>query len=496
MRWLHLILCVVCMVLISNLQYAWMVFVLPLHNAHGWSLSAIQVAFTIFIALETWATPINGWIADRLGPHIGPRTVMGAGGILVALGWIINSYAGSLAALYAGGALSGLGAGAVYCTSVGTAVKWFKDRRGLAASLVAGGYGVGTALTIIPIRVAIDAHGYASTFFWFGLILGGGVLIVSQFVRNPYPGEALAAGNPSTKVKQTNRNYVAHEVLSSGVFWILYLLDMLMCAGGLMATAYLAPIARSYHISDEVVLLSATTLSVALIFASVMNGIGRPLFGWVSDHVGLSRTMSVAFALGAASYYLLAVLGKSPWGFIFFAGMVFFCWGEIFSLFPAMCTDLFGTKYATTNASLLYTAKGAAAFLVPLGAIVTAATGDYKAVLFLAAGINVVAVLLVVAVLRPAANRNLAKDEVELAAAEERALSAALAQAIAATDKIAESAVAEGRALSAALAQAIAANNKIAESAAAERKALSAALTQATIANEMRKEKHRAVVGR
>jgi OFA family oxalate/formate antiporter-like MFS transporter len=185
---------------------------------------------------------------------------------------------------------------------------------------------------------------------------------------------------------------------------------VLMCAGGLVVTAYLAPIAAAYDISNVVVFLSATTLSVALVFANVMNGVARPLFGWVSDHIGLWQTMAIAFTLGAASYFLLYVLGGHPWGFIFFVGMVFFCWGNIFSLFPSMCTDLFGAKYATTNTGMLYTAKGAAAFLVPLGAVAAKATGNWNDLLFVATGINVVAAFLVLVVLRPAANRHHAED--------------------------------------------------------------------------------------
>jgi MFS transporter, OFA family, oxalate/formate antiporter len=407
-RWRHLALGVICMIMIANLQYGWSVFVLPLQKAHNWAISDIQIAFTVFVALETWATPINGWIADRLGPHLGPRIVMGVGGVLVGLGWVIDSYAVSLTALYVGGALSGLGSGAVYCTAVGTAVKWFKDHRGLAVGLVAGGFGAGAALTIIPIRMLIESHGYESAFFWFGLIQGGVVLIVSQFIRNPDPGEAPIVAE--IKVQQTSRSYTAREVLGSRVFWVLYVLDLLMCAGGLVVTAYLAPIAAAYDISNVVVFLSATTLSVALVFANVMNGVARPLFGWVSDHIGLWQTMAIAFTLGAASYFLLYVLGGHPWGFIFFVGMVFFCWGNIFSLFPSMCTDLFGSKYATTNTGMLYTAKGAAALLVPLGAVAAKATGNWNDLLFLATGINVVAAFLVLVVLRPAANRHHAED--------------------------------------------------------------------------------------
>jgi OFA family oxalate/formate antiporter-like MFS transporter len=415
-RWRYLILCVICMIMIANMQYGWSVFVLPLHKAHGWAVSDIQLSFTLFVALETWGTPVNGWIADRLGANIGPRVVMGAGGILCGLGWLINAYAGTLAALYIGGALSGLGSGAVYCSAVGIAVKWFKDRRGLAVGLVAGGFGAGAALTIIPIEMVIAHDGYSSAFFWFGLIQGGVVLLLSQFVRNPHDGEAPAS--KAVKVQQTSRSYTAREVLSSRVFWVLYILDMLMCAGGLVVTAYLAPIATSYHLSSTVIFLGATTLSIALIFANAMNGAARPFFGWVSDQIGLWQTMAIAFALGGTSYFCLYLVGKEPLGFIFFVGMVFFCWGEIFSLFPALCTDLFGPKYATTNTSMLYTAKGAAAFLVPLGALAATATGNWNDVLFLATGINVIAFVLVIFVLRPAANAHHLLDKAEPQAAQ------------------------------------------------------------------------------
>lgn len=353
------------MIMIANLQYGWSVFVLPLQQAYRWSVPDIQIGFTVFVALEIWATAVNGWIADRLGARLGPRIVVGVGGIPVALGWIINSYATSLSMLYLGGALSGLGAGAVYCTAVGTAAKWFSDYRGLAVGCVAGGFGAGAALTIIPIRMAIETNGHASAFFWFGLLQGGIVLIASQFIGNPERGAAPTVAK--AKVPQTTRSDTARAVPSSQVFWVLYVVGLMMCAGGLVVTAYLAPIAASYSVTNVTVFLSITALSAALVFANVMHGIARPFFSWVSDNIGLHQTMAIAFGLGAVAYYLLSAVGQNPWGFVFFTGLVFFCWGEIFSLFPAICTDLFGPEYATTNASLLYTAKGAAGFLVPLG---------------------------------------------------------------------------------------------------------------------------------
>jgi MFS transporter, OFA family, oxalate/formate antiporter len=403
-RWVHLILAIICMVMIANLQYGWSIFVPPLQKAHGWDLAGIQLAFTVFVALETWATPVNGLITDRLGPQIGPRVVMGVGGILIALGWVLDSYANSLAVLYVGGALSGLGAGAIYSSAVGVAVKWFTDRRGLAVGLVAGGFGAGAALTIIPIQMVIASSGYGAAFFWAGLIQGGVVLIVSQFIRNPAPGEA-----PVARAKAINhtsaRQYTPSEVVRSRVFWLLYILDVLMCAGGLMVTAYLAPIANAFQVSNTVAFAGATTLSVALVFANITNGIARPLFGWISDRIGNSETMIIAFALGAASYFLLSVTGSNPVGFIVCVSLIFFCWGNIFSLFPVMCTNLFGEKYATTNAAMLYTAKGAAGFLIPLGGLAASVSGNWNEVLYITTGINILAVLLTITVLRPAVLR-------------------------------------------------------------------------------------------
>ncbi|MGA2355367.1 MAG: oxalate/formate MFS antiporter [Terriglobales bacterium] len=402
-RWRYLILGLVSTLLVANLQYGWALFVLPLHQAHGWVIAQIQVAFTMFIALETWGTPLGGWIADKLGPDRGPRITIGAGGVLVALGWISMSSANSLHLMYIGGAITGLGAGFIYTTSVGVAVKWFTGHRGLAAGLVAAGFGAGAVITIIPMRMMITARGYEATFFWFGLIEGGAVLIAAQFIRGPRPGEVPAVGN--AKVEQSSYSYKPSEVLRQPVFWVLYLLDLLMCAGGLTVTANLATIAQSFDVAD-VMIWGTTALSMGLIFANLMNGAGRPFFGWLGDRIGNIKGMVIAFALGTVSYFLLSVTGKHPLGYVFFAGMIFLSWGNVYGLFPSMCTDMFGSKYATENLAILYTAKGTAGFLVPLGSLLVAATGNWDLVLYLAAGINAVAILLALAVLRPVEKRH------------------------------------------------------------------------------------------
>jgi MFS transporter, OFA family, oxalate/formate antiporter len=404
MRVLQLVVGVVCMVMIANLQYGWTLFVAPMNKAHGWTVADIQVAFSIFVALETWLTPIEGWLADRLGPKV----TVAAGGALVAAGWILNSYAQSLWTLFLGAAVTGTGAGAVYATCVGNAVKWFPDRRGLAVGLTAAGFGAGAALTVIPIRAVIATSGYAAAFFWFGLIQGGIVFILAWWLRAPAQGGIAAA--PS-RVIQTARSYSPQEVLRSPVFWLLYVMFVLVSASGLMATAQIALIARDFNVANTVMFFGATTLTVALLVDNVANGFARPLFGWISDQIGREYTMAIAFSAGAVSYWLLGSAGTAPWAFVIFAGLIFLTWGEIFSLFPSTCTDSFGARYATANLSLLYTAKGASAFLVPLANVLEAATGSWRGVFLITAIMNVVVVALALFALRPLRARQMAEEQ-------------------------------------------------------------------------------------
>ncbi len=399
-RWVQLSLGVVCMALIANLQYGWTLFVDPIHAARGWTLAEIQWAFSIFIATETWLTPAAGAIADRLGPRTGPSLTIAGGGLLVGAGWVIDAYAGSLALLYAGAAVSGTGAGAIYATCVGNAVKWFPDRRGLAVGLTAAGFGAGAALTVVPIRLTIDSAGYQQAFLWFGIGQGAILLLIAPVLRGP-DRPIVLPGQANPHLRQSASSYTSLQMLRSPIFWLLYAMFLGVSASGLMATAQLAPIAKDYGISDTAIFMGASTLSVALVVDNVLNGVARPFFGGLSDRIGREKTMALAFGTGALSYWLLAVAGHTPWAFVLCAGLIFFTWGEIFSLFPSTCTDTFGPKYATANASLLYTAKGTSAFLVPLANVLKSATGGWEAVFIAAAVINIAVVILALSVLRP-----------------------------------------------------------------------------------------------
>jgi len=402
-RWIQLVSVIVCMIMIANLQYGWTLFVIPMNKTQGWSREAIQYGYAVFIALETWLTPVDGWVVDVLGPKRGPKIMVALGGLLVGLGWVINSIADSLTMLYLGCIIAGIGGGAIYATAVGHAVKWFPDRRGLAVGLTAAGYGAGAALTVIPIQQVIAAAGYQSAFLWFGIIQGSVVFVLAWFLRGPAPGEIPATAAP--KVQQSTKSYSPVEVLQSPVFWLLYLMFVMVSGSGLMAAAQIAPIASDFGVANTVVLFGATTITVALIVDNVANGTARPFFGWVSDNIGREYTMALAFGLGGVAYWLLGTLGTSPWAFVVFAALIFLTWGEIFSLFPSTCADTFGPKFATVNLGLLYTAKGASAFLTPLADVIKNATGGWTTVFLVTTLMNFAVVLLALFVLKPMRRR-------------------------------------------------------------------------------------------
>ena len=400
-RWWQLSLGVVCMSMIANLQYGWTLFVNPIHDTRGWSLSAIQVTFTIFVLVETWLVPIEGYLVDR----IGPRLVGVAAGILVALSWVINSVAGSLWVLYLGAVVGGIGAGAVYGACVGNALKWFPDRRGLAAGLTAMGFGAGSALTVFPIANMIKTQGYEATFFKFGIAQGAVVFLVSWFLRAPNAAFASTRFTPAKgSVTIRTREYTPLEMLGTPTFWVMFVMFVMTAAGGLIATAQLTPIAKDFGVAESPVNLFGITL-LALPFAlsmnRVLNGISRPFFGWVSDQLGREQTMFIAFTLEGAAILLLSRFGANPMWFVLLTALVFFAYGEIYSLFPAICGDAYGRRFASANAGLLYVAKGVASLVVPLSSLIGASAAGWRGVFVVAAIMNFVAALLAIFVLRP-----------------------------------------------------------------------------------------------
>jgi OFA family oxalate/formate antiporter-like MFS transporter len=406
-RWLQLAFGIICMTMIANLQYGWTLFVNPIEQKYHWGLAAIQVAFTIFVLTETWLIPIEGYLIDKFGPRI----MISGSGALVAIAWMINAYADSLFLLYVGAAIGGIGAGVIYGGSVGNALKWFPDRRGLAAGLTAAGFGAGSALTVVPIATMIQSSGYEAAFWWFGIGQGAIVILVGLLLRAPGPGEGSAV-QPAA-VEQSRRDYTPAQVLQTPAFWVMYVMFVMVGAGGLMAVAQLAPIAKDFNVDGVPVSLLGLTLpalTFALTIDRVLNGVCRPFFGWVSDHIGRENTMFIAFFVEGIGIYTLSWFAGNPMMFVILSGLVFFAWGEIYSLFPATCTDIYGKKFATANYGMLYTAKGTASLLIPLANMLTTATGSWHAVFYVAAAINIAAAVMAIAVLKPMRIKIIARD--------------------------------------------------------------------------------------
>jgi len=395
--WVQLCVGLVCMIMVANYQYGWTLFVGPIGEKFGWNKAAIQVTFTLFVLFETWLVPAEGWLVDKFGP----RWMIVSGGVLVLFSWLFMSFASSLAMFYFAGIIGGIGAGAVYGTCIGNAVKWFPGRRGLAAGITAAGFGMGSALTIIPIANMIKNTGYEHTFLTFALIQGIVVIIFGFFIMAPSASFFTAA--PKIAPGASRYQATPGQMLSTPVFWVMYLMFVMMASGGLMATAQLAPIANDFGVAKTPVSLLGLTmpaLTFALFLDRILNGLTRPFFGWVSDHIGREQTMFIAFVIEGLGIIALANLGTNPVWFVILSGLVFFAWGEIYSLFPSTVTDTYGATYATANTGFMYTAKGTAALLVPFTSLI-AAKGNWHPVFMMASALAIIAAFMAIFVLKP-----------------------------------------------------------------------------------------------
>ncbi len=394
-RWLILFFSVVSMIAVANYQYGWTLFVAPIQKAFGLpNNTLIQVTFTVFTLLETWLVPFEGWLADKFGP----RNLVLVGGIVAGAGWYLSAGATTTTSLYLAYSLSGIGAGIVYGTAIGSALKWFPDHRGLAAGITAAGFGAGSALTVQPIQQMIAGSGYQATFQQWGIIQAIVVVIAAMFLKAPPKGWlprtwTLEARAAEVKKRQTALDFTPQEMASTKQFWMLYFMMTLVATGGLMATAQLAPMAADFKVDKfpvNFLWINMTAITFALSLDRVVNGLCRPFWGWISDHIGREKTMSLAFGLEGVAISLLIFslqVLKSPEAFVIMSGLTFFGWAEIYSLFPATAGDFFGRKYASTNYGFLYTAKGTASVFVPIGSALALGTAfDFRADILLLVG--------------------------------------------------------------------------------------------------------------
>jgi OFA family oxalate/formate antiporter-like MFS transporter len=346
-RWFQLGASLIAMIMIANLQYAWTLFVDPLQKSTGWKLSDIQFAFTLFIVFQTWVQPFDGWLIDRLGP----RWFVTAAGVLCGCGWAGMGYASSLPMLYVLYCVAGTGAAFVYSGAIGSALKWFRERRGLASGIMAAGFGGGTALFIPFMQSTIGHNGYRATFVATGILQGIVIVCVAQCLRHPPAPTAAKVHSARTDDK---KQFTTLEMLQTPRFYAMYVAFALMATGGLLVTANAGPMAKSWGFS----------ITLAATLSPLANGAARIFWGWASDRLGREATMTLTFVLQALCLVAVATLGhQSRAWFVATLVAVYFTWGQIYSLFPSTSGDYFGAAHATSNYAVLYTAKGVASIV-------------------------------------------------------------------------------------------------------------------------------------
>jgi OFA family oxalate/formate antiporter-like MFS transporter len=404
-RWSQLALGVIAMMAISSPQYTWTLFTGPLNQKLGTTLAEVQWTISLLVILQTWFSPFQAYLVDRFGP----RVLISLGALLSGSSWILSAYASSLWALYfTYGVLGGFGTGIIYVGIIGLMVRWFPDRRGLATGLAAAGYGFGAFFTSFPIDTMIKSSGYAQTFILWGVIQGIIGIIAAQWLKTPPDDYQVPSAVPSAAVAQAHRSYSPREMLKSPVFYLLFLMMSMMSTSGLMVVFNVGPFAKDFGVANLPV-LGMAALPLSLTLSRVTNGLTRPFFGWVSDHIGREGTMTLAFSLECAAILVLFAYIHQPALFVVLSGLVFFGWGEIFSLFPSTLTDTFGPKYAATNYGFLYIAQGVGSILAgPAAAFLKQETGSWTAVFIVVAVLDAVTAVLAIAVLKPMRKKQLA----------------------------------------------------------------------------------------
>ena len=401
-RWIQLALGVICMMAISSPQYVWALFTKPLLGKLGTELATLQVTFSILIVLQTFFSPFQGFLVDRFGP----RVLLSIGAIMTGASWVLSASVQSVWGIYLTyGVLGGLGTGIVYVGIVGLMVRWFPSSRGFAVGMVAAGYGFGAILTTFPISASIAASGFQQTLTVYGYIIGAVGLLAAQGLRIPAP-MVLAAGKAVAAVRE---GIAPTAMLKTPVFWLMFAMMTMMSTSGLMVISQMGAFAKDFGVADAMV-WGMAALPLALTIDRVTNGATRPLFGWISDRLGRENTMFIAFGLEGIAMTAWLWFRADPVLFVVLSGVVFFGWGEIFSLFPSTLTDTFGEKYATTNYGFLYMAQGVGSILGgPIAALVYAAGGSWLPVFGLMIVLDLTAAILALAVLKPMRRRYLAQ---------------------------------------------------------------------------------------
>lgn len=399
----QLVLCTIAMMAISSPQYVWTLFVKPLEARLGLGLAQVQVTFSLLVLFQSLCSPFQGFVGEKLGP----RRLVFAGGLFLAASWLGAARAASPLALYLTyGVLGGIATGAVYIAAIGLMANWFPDRRGLAMGIVAAGYGCGAIFTTGPIAMMLGGRGLTHTLALVSVALGAvACMSALGLARAPAGLDAALAGERGGHPTAAVVNVSPAQMLKTQLFWLLFAMMSMMCAGGLMIVSQMAVFAADLGVAAAQV-LGFSALPLALSIDRVANGLTRPAFGWLSDRIGRENTMALAFSFEALAVALFWVYGGQPLLFVAISGFAFFAWGEIFSLFPALLTDIFGTAHATANYGFLYLSFGVGSLIgAPLSGLIRERSGSWLPVFAAVVALNLGSAALALLALKPMRRR-------------------------------------------------------------------------------------------
>ena len=338
------------------------------------------IGFSIFIAIESWGQPVAGYFIDRYNPRI----LLSMAAIMIGVGWGGIGLAQSLPAVYIFYGIAGAGAAFIYGGSIAAGVRWFEAaRRGMASGLVAAAFGSGAALFIPFIAIILAHQGDRSACITTGVIQGVIALIVAQMMRFP-PKAPKNTAKTAEQQPAKSRDFTTGEMLQTGHFWLIWVMFIFICTGGMIVTAQTRPFGMEAGIAANIIVLAATVNTIC-------NGAGRIIWGMISDKMGRYNTMFVAFTINAIAMAMVPLIGHSAVMFVVLFALIMFTWGELYALFPAVNADIFGTTYAATNYGFIYSAKGVAGIVGGVVAALVVQAAGWSSIFWTGAGMSLLA---------------------------------------------------------------------------------------------------------
>ena len=343
-RWVIIISSFIIMMVISIYQYSWFLFAYTIEKNFAWNPAAIGMTFTVFTYAATFVQPFSGFMADSYGP----RKMALAASFLTGVGFVLCSIATSPHALYLFYGIGGLGVGVLYGISTACAVKWFPDRRGFAAGLVVFGFGAGTAIFNFFIQGLLDSKGLSSTFLWIGSFML--IILAPLSLLLSYPSQEWSPTSKSEHQKSKKVNYKPADMLKTYQWFLIYFSFAGTVSIVLMFGAQMKMLAREYNLPESY-------FNWVLVLFPLANGLSRVFAGAVSDKIGREKTMMLFYSMLGIAIFAFVMLAHMPVLFVLIVFTASLLGGAPFALYPATIGDYYGSRYATTNYGITYTAK-------------------------------------------------------------------------------------------------------------------------------------------